>query len=777
MAINTTVYGTPEQWQDVHTYDDSIESKDRVKAVYYGGANYYDNNLRLGNSTGKTPINHAIDKSLSYCGLGNESAFSKLKYYDIIDIQDANIGDTIEPFFAENRQITNFAFTIGNSNRPVEQTFLNARNTTNGNNARYAPTTGNIDSNTSRLAWFLSYFSFNNFIALIYVHCFNGTFTDGRPTNGEKVTLYNYENDVNSVRTNKPYIYAVTIQPFTRYNANNDRMAMQATAEGKAIEILDSYNGGTSEAGAPFYTYGALQNDNDGEFLIHGLVTGRGTASMHSGIAIPPEHTIFQIASIPDTWILKLTKKNSSYVNQQTVREYDETFYEECMHAVACFGLFFTDKLEIAQNGALDSDDMYCGVLVDGVGHGNYVHGQDNKKQPQYNKTSNDIGYDPYNPPYVDSNIYGTSDSFNPVSLADGTLKRYVLDDAGMALLNKYLWDVIDTTDPDALIQNQTLTNFLTNNPLDCIVNIKRFPFDDMSQGALTNIRLGKITVPNTSAKPFDADSVTRSCGSVRIPDFFGDWRNYICKYTLVLPFCGSIDLPAEIVTGRDVEVKYTIDYTTGTCTAFALITDDSSKYKNSGNGLIAIDSASGNCSIDIPVSGIQTATLNSEIYNANENLKASKFNNMVNAVHQTVSVAESASSGSKTRTFDSLLTLAQMGVNAVHSASVAEWNINNTEIPTKLIGASSGCNALQFNLTPRVVCYVPVTDSAYNGEKYAHSVGFACCESNTLSAYSDGEASRNYIEVSNVDLSGISGATATEKDMIISALSGGVYI
>lgn len=778
MGVNANVYGNVSDWNYYYN-GQAEEPNDSVYCL--SNTNWIVNNPN-------TPRGLPIDKSLACSGLGYESCWSHLKFYDAVSLAElgADGGGIADADIIENRAVTNWCFS--ESAEPYQQSAYNsqfavvpdcleiATNTnTYPDQCRYSPTpyedyrNGRWNPSIIRP---ITQFNHKNLIACLYVHAVDG---DGYTIDTD---LYTYCL-THSARYNT--ILAVYFQLFIDYGQTQRRPigVFADTHNTLTVSILDNIQLPVTNP----YMYNLVSWESGNKIKLMGSICRDFNFDTKASTESDKKTYIGMCA--PDTWVLNVTGGRTehyeyAYTSWGTIyREYDETFHDECFKEIACFGILFTDKESTALNDFdIDSDDIYCGVLDENlIGHGTWTSGEHNADNAQLNWTnSNDSTYNPAFVPEVDTNIYGTSDSFNPVSLADGTLKRYVLDDAGMELLNKYLWDVIDTTDPDALIQNQTLTNFLTNNPLDCVVNIKRFPFSDMSQGAVTNIRLGKVTVPNTSAKPFDADSVTKSCGSVRIPDFFGDWRNYICKYTLVLPFCGSIDLPAEIVTGRDVEVKYTIDYTTGTCTAFALITDDSSKYKNSGNGVIAIDSASGNCSVDIPVSGIQTATLNSEIYNANENLKASKFNNMVNAVHQTVSIAESASSGSKTRTFDSLLSLAQMGVNAVHSASVAEWNINNTEIPTKLIGASSGCNALQFNLTPRVICYVPVTDSAYNNDKYAHSVGFACCESNTLSAYSDGEGSRNYIEVSNLDLSGIS-ATATEKDMIISALSGGVYI
>ena len=434
----------------------------------------------------------------------------------------------------------------------------------------------------------------------------------------------------------------------------------------------------------------------------------------------------------------------------------DDDITEGIRKQLASFGLFFVDSIADI-NEPLDSDKTFLGVLTDGVAYGDYTNGADNRNQPQWGwDTMEQNSYDPSNPPTPDR----SSDpvTFNPITLADGGLKRYVLDDTAMSAFGVDLYRVIDTSNPDELIQNQTLTNFLTNNPLDAVVSVKRFPFADMSQGALTNIMLGKVQM-QTAAKPFASTATILSCGSINIPAKFGNFLDYETQYELILPFCGTISLNPKIVTGKNVEVKYSIDYTTGTCTAWILtITSDGVET--------IIDSANGNCAIDIPLSGVQTATLTGEIYNANENLKTAKFNAVVNGVS---SISQFAKDVKSRDVAGGAKTVANV-VNSIHDIKKSEWSINNTQIPFKMIGASSGCNSFQIELTPRLNVYYPIVDSTYNISDYRHNVGAAVCDTTTIGDYS------GYAEITNVDLSGFV-ATAEEKNMIANALMGGVYL
>ena len=799
MAVNPSVYGDPsdwlaiggrEAWDAIPTTpgeEDPYKDSDIVKVAYFGSAIWSSQNLTLGNSQGKTVVGTAINKSISYCGLGTESAFSHIRYFDMLSVQSAQLGAAIAPFYIEERNVTDFSFVTSTRQIPGSAGQHDGYfwfsdgifNGYGGNTYRWSPDgSSDLTNNISGAVVPFTSFSFKNFILLIRVKaCATfDTLNDGTPQDAIDLPLAQYIANESDVRTNHPRIYSVYVVPYSYRTTLEQRSALPLTQNNAlGVAILNSYEGAAEGAlGAAIYNYGYGLN-NAGNIKIHGMFTGGTNYQPYQyGFSNPseaPHSTYGFLGCFPGSWQAVKTLQRDGNYNIQAFRMYGVDFDEECKAAVACFGCFFTDKLQVALTGDLDDPDMYCGTLESGVGHGKYTKGDKNKSQPQYSATTNETGYTPGGggDPGDDPNIYGVGTSFNAVSLKDGTLKRYVLNDTQMDLLNKYLWDVIDTTDPDALIQDQTLTNFLTNNPLDCIVGIKRFPFADISTGTLTNIRLGKVTVPNTSAYGFQRTTTTLTCGRKQIMHYFNDWRDYICQFTLVLPFCGSINLPPEVVVGRTIEVKYSIDYTTGTCTAWVLCQmDDGSET--------VIDSACGNCSIDIPVSGVQTATLNADIYNANENLKAMKFNNMVNGVKQGMETVNSFAQQNWGGAARDALDLGQTIVNAAHNQSVADWNMRNTQIPTKMIGASSGCNSFQHELRPRLIVYKPRIDDtnpdnpAFNQAAYAHSVGYACCESATISEYS------GYAEITNVDLSGFA-ATAAEKEMIKSLLASGVYL
>lgn len=756
MAIDTSIYGDVTDW-DIYSNGGNPDPDLQVYCL----SDYLSQNAT-------TPIGSPIDKSLACSGLGQESCFSKIKWYytgDLATVGEGGGGD-VNPTFTDLRGVTNWCF--GDTQNPYHgsATEYNQRGSViiDGDDTasstppaefRYAPEPVSTWTNPSNIKP-ITQFSHKNLVALLYVDVSDVLSLD--ITTQHTFTLKEY---LDNYTTTYPYIFGVSFRLFLEnYDLQSIQRMRLNSINTCAVAMLDRVNLPIKKT----YFYNLISFTGDYIKLMGGFPAESGRFTVRG--STDAQNKTYIGACVTNAWKVNVFTGNVQRQESKgyVYREYDSTFEKECLEQMACFGLLFTADSQTALSGAIDDELMMCGVLDENlIGHGIYTSGTENTDNEQLLwNNSNDSNYDPSYEPRIDPNVYGISSSFNAVSLADGALKRYALNVADMEALGEALWDIIDTTDPDALIQNQTLTNFLTNNPLDCIVGIKKFALPDMGQSGTTNIRLGKINVPNTSAQAFYSDSTTMSCGSKYVFPIFYDWRDYLCEYTLVLPFCGTVSLPPEIVVGKWIEVKYSIDYTTGTCTAWVLSElDDGSD--------VVIDSASGNCSIDIPISGVQTADLTSNIYNANENLKAMKFNNLIDGVKGSMSFVSAVSSGDKMAAMSSGLNLGSDIVNSIHNQVVGEWNINNTIIPLKMIGASSGCNSFQHELTPRLIIYYPV--KGHIDEKaYAHTVGYQCCETSLISSYT------GYAEISNVELSEFS-ATAAEKEMIKSLLASGVFL
>lgn len=468
-----------------------------------------------------------------------------------------------------------------------------------------------------------------------------------------------------------------------------------------------------------------------------------------------------------DTWVNIGSSTAEGTCNKILVadaRKYSvDDFREAVRSSLACFGMFFTDDSEVASSGKLDDPAMHLGTIVNGIGYGDYTSGAYNREQAQWTWTSmSDNEYDPSNPIPADPNTYNGSMGTGLVLSFPTATTRYNIRELDFKRLTDKLWDAMALANPDN-VTNYSLDTFLTSNPIDSIVNIKWFPISEsMSIGEAVNVKLGKY---DTGISAYAAQTnILKDCGNVVVYPVSGrgvaNWIDKLTKITLYLPFCGSLNLDPETYMGRSVNVEYAIDLITGSCSAYV------SYIADNGQRVIT-DIASGTCGIDCPVTGIQHATLDSQLYNATEQLKAMRVNNAINGLTSLMGLSDVTNKG-LSGISDTLKTGGTI-YNALQSESVAEYNLHHTQTPIKMIGTSSALTGAMCELRPTIIferpVIPPIDDSAY-----AHVCGYACCEPTTIGNLS------GYAEFASVDLSGFE-ATAEEKNMITNALMGGVYL
>lgn len=113
-------------------------------------------------------------------------------------------------------------------------------------------------------------------------------------------------------------------------------------------------------------------------------------------------------------------------------------------------------------------------------------------------------------------------------------------------------------------------------------------------------ITLGNVAfkdVPETMAHAATRDFMSFDFGSVQVPRFHGDWRDWgVTSYKLYLPFVGIIDLDPQDVAHQDLHLKYFVNLTDGSCVA--QLTQTGSGHDPTG----LVFQASGQWGYDIPV-------------------------------------------------------------------------------------------------------------------------------------------------------------------------------
>ena len=452
---------------------------------------------------------------------------------------------------------------------------------------------------------------------------------------------------------------------------------------------------------------------------------------------------------------------------------YSDDTYNKIMSIAALFGCFFTPTNKYVFDYDMLDNDLYLPIIDgNGVAHGQYTKGTDNANNSLYSKSSiRDVDYNPDTPPTpTDPNTYSVTTGFNTVGNVASTTKAYVVNAAALTGLSGEMWNIINklVTSPDDMtnLDNLTLDAFLTNNPIDAIVSVKKFPLSSVPHAeTLENIYLGKY---QTGAAGYALAMQQARYNFEGIPIFpkfgncFLDYGPYT-KMQLYVPFCGTIDIDAADFMGRTLSVEMVIDFITGSVTAYVL-----------ANQLV-VTSLTGTCAIDIPITGTEQSTVSASLENAiiqeksargSYTLKGSVGGMLTNPI------------GNITHPSSAL----ENRFNTKLQTMQANYNLRHVEMPLRQIGNASPLNSWALEFVCRLIIYYPdgecITFNATNEpslvadkvESFGAVNGFATVETDALSSFT------GFTQVSDADLSGIS-ATDTEKEMILSLLQSGVYL
>ena len=439
----------------------------------------------------------------------------------------------------------------------------------------------------------------------------------------------------------------------------------------------------------------------------------------------------------------------------------------------AAYGLFFCDDhiadddTNLAGGSAeltrwTHADMMLGTIEEDGYTRGNYTRGADNANARQFNWTdSTDSTYDP-------DILVGDLSTLT---------RRYVLNAAAVQHLGRELWtissDLIDDGQGSVDYNNlndKMLDSFLTQNPIDCIVDLRRYPME-IPKADSCLLKLGKY---ETIVGGYIMEkTVYNYLFELRQPiyplfgDSFIDYEPYT-HFELYIPFCGTVSIEPADILGRKLAVQLVVDFTTGTCTAYVM----------SDN--LVIKSAQGQIAIDIPVSGIQSVTAASQISNAIIDARVAKAGE-IGAVGNLASV-----SGITKMLTNPFQTGAQIS-QAQWQQDRADYNLTHQNIPPHTIGAASSAASWAIDLNCRLIIYYPTGEVIREANppefilqklaEYGHTTGFSCCMTGQLKDFlglTVGiNADLNGIRTNN----GVRPATLQELQLLEAALEEGVIL
>lgn len=629
------------------------------------------------------------------------------------------------------------------------------------------------------------------------------------------IQTYDLATYLSNYKDTKPYVYSIGFETTVMYNesieaSSSNRRTQDNSYNLMLMEYIDSLN--------DFYYIGpnvewqTAHYDNDlfvpqtlksphmplGGYINNGSYNAEvpetlGYESPSNSVKV---HAVIDCNDIKwDTWVNVGSSTADGTCNKILIadaRNYtEEEFREAVRRSLACFGMFFADSVTVAQQGMLDDPEMHLGTLANGVGYGDYTSGSANREQPQWNWDSmSENDYDPENPPtpspfIPDPNGYNDGMDLAQLDGFETATQRYNLYKAQAHQVFAALWSVwdpFDESDPDlntAQIDLKTKKMFLTNNPLDCVIGLKYFPVaaDMIGTGSDTPVKLGALTLHQAGSSTVEIqckmaqNSYIHDCGSVYCAPQYqaysgisDSWIDQYVGFELYLPFCGSVKLDTATYIGKWVNVQYHIDYITGACTAYIGIP---SAVNRSVSEFMEI--RSGNCAIDVPISGIQQATLEANMFNATQQLKGAALRGVSSVVGNLISTAGKAAAkdigGAVSAGFSTVGSIAG-SVNEIQSA---KFELQHTQLPARMIGSASALSGAEGYLSPMLIVTEPRLIEV--PDNYGHTVGFACMRYGKLKDISSG-----YTEINSVDLDGIA-CTAEEKSIIRSVLAGGIYL
>lgn len=751
MQINENIYGLKENWIDAVVNFTNNTNKNKLANfmnVPLSSTNTSVSALWRGVTEGKLTYGVPIDNTLSYCGIGQESAMSHVSYI--------GYNDGVKILRTDDRSVTNFAFF---ERRRRTNVFIPS--TTD-----CAPITDLLRRNRiNNFAWIDTLTPGTNFNVynspIVQINpkniCFliqvNASKTLTSPT---WIDLDTFEND-----TDYRYFYAARIVP---YFSNNGATGRNATADAGAtqdgeynffLNLLENYNiPEWNDFSCNIYSY--VNN------IVFGQLMGAQVGYYQTN------NDYINIA-----YLTPNAKDNLHIddVQTSTYRIYIDRYAElteEILKTVACFGLYFTTKESVALNGSLVNNDMYIGLLdADGIGHGLYLRGADTVNAPQANYT--DMSETPYNPKAKhDDTLYDNTTHFYGNLSSRAFTKMYVLTDSEVSALANELYTAVSQAPAGEEIERYNQSVFLTQNPIDCIISLKKFPCE-LPFSTSIPIKLGSYTCETTGSPllyttgiyQFSFSSAQQNSLYPVNNNSFLDYEPYT-KAELSIPFCGTVEIPCSYLYDYDdLTVYLIIDYITGACTAYI-----------TAHG-VAIDSTSGNAAITMPVNGLQSATLDSQIHAAAvKDTQASNGFALSLAGGAAAIIASLFTGGAAAPLIAVAGAAVGIGSAALSSQTQHEsidYELQHMQTPLKQISAASGAISQSYDMRCKLRITRPKLDSSYNKAVYADTVGFACCINTTVDKLSG-------LTVGTVNLDGIA-ATETEKQMISQAFAQGVIL
>lgn len=738
--INYSVYGTPDLWQywtdatpTGGTYG-TVYGQQRVGAVDWSNADFTDypafrygreNLYRTYKQNGYIDINAPFDNSIAYTAMAspdlpqNNAAIYDITHYTIDNPLAITENTTPAPFacgwyYKGYLQTNNPAYVgslYGFDGFPNDAAVFGSQGMQRMYPYAQWDTTMNYD--WGKYNPNLRIIPCVDFGVKSVILEINILYLDG--ASYLRSTLKSYLNHSNEWLQQHKVIGAQCI-PYFRvgtdgtYKQNATGVSLNATVTGICPLFFRPYK----LQGIEIYNYTAyFSSSGGGNFPIYGAPFNDGSHTANyvrsESVTTPTQTSMGSYAclyGINKGTLVSYGSSTARYFRLELDLSIAENV-EYIMKGAAAYGLFFCKEIGTLGNSGRDLDrwvdnDMYLGIIrSDGMTYGEYSHGLDNAEQQQYGwKSSTETPY----VPGQNTNIYSQQTRIKAIGHIDTMTKRYVLDSNAIQAMAVDMFAIMSDLSEQGTnwgdLMSKSLDAFLVQNPIDCIVSLKKYPVKNIPKdNTLVNIQYGRYTSGSAAAYECLADVYTYAFTPREIQPRFGrsflDYEPYTSA-ELFIPYCGTVQLRMCDILGKTLQPFICVDFYTGQCTGFVMC-----------DGIV-IETIQGTIAVDVPVTGIQTATIEGQLQNAANISRQARVNQFAQYAKAGLIVG-AATVVNPVAGAAALATQIKGTMNTWLQKNQADYNLSHTEAPQHIIGtSSSACSWIIDADTARLILYYP---------------------------------------------------------------------
>ena len=771
LAINQTIWGAPETWVDGSTAEQkanikfAVSSQDTYRELYTQGI------LEL----------NTIDLSAAFWGIGKGSIFNMPHY--------------LSPYQLDDETEVAIDAAADNIDRPlILSSSVFAGDQYIRYASRYAPhrTDPVVTTTMSYTGKIILDYNYKNLFVVPWVSCK----ATGYTSSISSYTLYEY------IETAKyetlPEVIGIQ---FAAYFGDG---SVSRSSGGIGIISDCNFPGSDLYYGSnTFWTqfgcsilYNTTESSTSARSIIGCLHNSTTTINNTVGDAITAlayKYSKTESTSVPvyyfdpdnDIWTVNKTAVRSGntvwyeypYINV-TSADIATRLKEYVLSQIAYLGFPFVYDPALVSQGQIGDLGVYLPKFdANGVTTGEYEEGDAALRLPNADWTDGRTGsgYDPTRKPGEDD--FGDLTNRRPTRVQTGSVNYYVTNYETIYTLQRFL-------NAQYVPSGADLTaDFKGTNPADYIVSIQKYPVALPTAGSSLvpdeDVYIGKI---NTAIKAFRLPASLQGgtdkyldFGTTDISPYFSttiDFRDYLSKILLFMPFVGTAELDPKIFIGHTLGLIYNIDYLTGSVAA---------EIKRDG---LTIETRTAKLAQTVPFFAGNMGQYQNEIAQTGFAIEQSKIKQITGAVTTLLSIGGAAATvaggGSELAGLGSGAGLirgaSNMLLERINQESL-EYRLEHTQPQIGTISTASAGNAFLLDDRARVLIWRPYMLPGYDQATYSHVVGHATLRAAALSEFS-GLTVAAAAELSNIyTLDGTKSASEQELKLIKQALLAGVYI